>query len=306
MRRLNALTLKQLRTLKAVDETGSLSAAAEMLGLTTPAIHSQLRTLEENFAASMLYRDGPHKFSATPEGEALLDAHRKCAAALENAVLRIDGLKRGLTGTVVLGVVSTGKYFAPSLVASIQRIYPEIEIVLKVGNRTMIINALGDGSVDLAIMGRPPRAPAVEATAIGDHPHILLAPPDHRLAQLDKVQPQDILNETMILREPGSGTRIMTTRFLDRLGEGHPYTSIEMGSNETIKQSVIAGLGIAILSRHTVTEELHSGRLVEIAADQLPIRRMWYILHPSDLQLTGAMETVLDFVKSAKGAFLPA
>lgn len=305
MKRLNTLTFKQLRTLQAVAETRSLSAAADLLGLTAPAVHSQLKTLEENFASPMLYRDGANKFTTTPEGAALLDAHRKCSAALETAVRRIEALRRGLSGTVVLGVVSTGKYFAPGLVASIKQAYPDIEVVLKIGNRTEIIAALTDGSIDLAIMGRPPRAPAVTATAIGDHPHVLVVPPSHRLATLTAVQPRDILNETIILREEGSGTRIMAMRFLDRLGQGRPYASIEMESNETIKQSVIAGLGIALLSRHTVTEELHSGRLVEVAAPQMPIMRTWYILHPSDLQLTGAMQTVLAFVISANGAFLP-
>jgi len=305
MRRLNTLTFKQLRTLDAVVQTRSLSAAAAQLSLTTPAIHSQLKTLEDHFGSAMLYRDGPNRFSATPEGDALLDAHRKCNAALKTALRRIDALKRGLTGVVVLGVVSTGKYFAPSLVASIKQAYPDIEIILKDGNRTETIAALTEGSIDLAIMGRPPREPLVEAFAIGAHPHILIAPPQHRLAALDTVQPDDILSEVIILREDGSGTRILATRFLDRIGQGQPYTSIQMGSNESIKQSVIAGLGIALISRHTVTQELATGRLVELRAPELPIMRTWYILHQADIPKTGAMDTVLNFIKSAKGSFLP-
>jgi len=302
---LNALTFKQLRTLDAVKDSRSLSAAGEDLGLTAPAVHSQLKSLEENFGTRMLYRDGPIKFQPTPEGEALLTAHRKCRAALEAAVLQIEGLRRGLTGTVILGVVSTGKYFAPQLVASLKKSCPEIEIILKIGNRQEMVAALGDGSIDLAIMGRPPRAPALEATKIGDHPHVLIAPPDHPLAKLETITADDILGQTIILRETGSGTRIMSLRFFDRIGEGHTYDRIEMESNETIKQSVIAGLGIAIISRHTVTEELKSGRLVEIDALQLPIRRVWYILHTEDHDMTGAMRTVRDLIVSANGSFLP-
>ena len=305
MKRLNALTFKQLRTLQAVTEAGSLSFAADILGLTAPAVHSQLKALEQNFGMPLIYREGPRRFRATPEGAALLDAHRTCAAALEKAVLRIDALGRGLTGTVVLGVVSTGKYFAPRLVAMLRDAYPEIEVVLKIGNRKEIIAALSKGSIDLAIMGRPPREPVVEATAIGGHPHVLVVPPGHPLAGKKMVEAVDIFDETFILREPGSGTRIMAMRFLDRLGDGQPYDSIEMESNETIKQSVIAGLGIAILSRHTVTDELKTGRLVEVSAPLLPIQRTWFILHDVKLVHTGAVDTVLDFVKSARGAFLP-
>ncbi len=124
-----------------------------------------------------------------------------------------------------------------------------------------------------------------------------MAPPGHALTQTPAVRAADILRETVILRESGSGTRIMSIRLFDRLGVGTPY--------QTIKQSVIAGLGIAILSRHTVTEELNSGRLVEIKAPQLPIARTRFVLHDAGLVRTGAIEMVLGFIKSAKGSFLP-
>ncbi len=132
-----------------------------------------------------------------------------------------------------------------------------------------------------------------------------MAPPGHALTQPPAVRAADILRETVILRESGSGTRIMSIRLFDRLGEGTPYQTIEMDSNETIKQSVIAGLGIAILSRHTVTEELNSGHLVEIKAPQLPIARTRFVLHDAGLVRTGAIEMVLGFIKSANGSFLP-
>lgn len=305
MRHLSSLTFKQLRALKAVVEFRSISRAAEDLGLTPPAVHSQIKTLEDIFCCPLLSRDGPNGFRATAEGESLLGAYERMAASLNVAVRRIDALRSGLAGSVVLGVVSTGKYYAPKLVAQLKHAFPEIEVVLRIGNRDSILADLQASAIDLAIMGRPPRDPPVVAHAIGDHPHVLIVPPGHRLCRLDSIAPSDILSETIIAREQGSGTRILATRFLDRIGEGMPYDTIEMGSNETIKQAVIAGLGIALISLHTVTEELRSGRLVTVGTPELPIVRRWYVLHRLDAPPVGAVATVLEFINAQRGAFLP-
>ncbi|MCA8881687.1 MAG: LysR family transcriptional regulator [Rhodobacteraceae bacterium] len=305
MRRLSSLTFKQLRALRAVVELRSISRAAEVLGLTPPAVHSQLKALEDIFCCPLLIRDGPNGFTPTPEGEALLTAFDRMQASLNGAVRRIDALRSGLAGSVVLGVVSTGKYYAPKLVAQLKDAFPDIEVLLRIGNRDSILTDLQASAIDLAIMGRPPRDPPVVAHAIGDHPHVLIVPPGHRLSRLDTIAPADILSEPIIAREQGSGTRILATRFLDRIGEGAPYETIEMGSNETIKQAVIAGLGIALISLHTVTEELRAGRLVTVTTPDLPIVRRWYILHRLDSPPVGAVATVLDFINAQRGSFLP-
>jgi DNA-binding transcriptional LysR family regulator len=305
MRRLEALTFKQLRALESVAETGSISRAAEMLRLTPPAVHSQLKALEGNFGCSMLQRDSHGRFILTGEGAALLEAHQRSQADLRMAVQRIDALHKGLAGTVVLGVVSTGKYFAPGLVAQLRKTHPDIEVTLKVGNRNTIISALEGRAVDLAIMGRPPRAPVVTAYVIGEHPHVLVVAPGHQLLAMPRIDPEDILDETIILRERGSGTRILCMRYLDRIGGGQPYETVEMESNETIKQAVIAGLGIALISFHTVTEELRSGRLIAPVVKDIPIMRSWFVLHRQDQTLTGAAARVLEFVQAQKGGFLP-
>jgi LysR family transcriptional regulator, low CO2-responsive transcriptional regulator len=305
MKRLEALTFKQLRALDSVASTGSISRAAEMLLLTPPAVHSQLKALEANFGCDMLHRDSHGRFTLTGEGAALLEAHKRSQSDFRMAVQRIDALHKGLAGTVVLGVVSTGKYFAPGLVAQLRREHPDIEVVLKVGNRNMIISALEDRAIDLAIMGRPPRMPTVTAYVIGNHPHVLVVPPGHRLLAVPRIDPEDILAEPFILREEGSGTRILCVRYLDRIGGGQPYESVEMGSNETIKQAVIAGLGIALISFHTVTEELRAGRLIAPVVRDIPIMRSWFVLHRQDQTLPGATERVLDFIRAQKDGFLP-
>ncbi len=305
MRRLEALTFKQLRALEAVVRTGAISRAAEVLSLTPPAVHSQLRALEANFGCDMLARDSSGRFIPTDEGVALLQAYQRTQAGLEMALGRIDALKKGLSGTVVLGVASTGKYFAPGLVVQLREAYPDIEVVLKVGNRHMLMSALEERSIDLAIMGRPPRVPAVTAYAIGEHPHVMVMPPGHRLLDLPRIDPEDILTEPFILREKGSGTRILCERYLDRIGGGQSYEAVDMGSNETIKQSVIAGLGIALISLHTVVEELRSGRLIAPVIKDIPIMRSWFILHIQDQELLGAAQQVLGFIRDQKGKFLP-
>lgn len=305
MPRLEAVTLKQLRALRAVAEYGSITAAADALSLTPPAVHTQLRTLEENLGCTLLDRSPAGGAQLTTEGRAVLDADTSIVAALESCAQKLRAYREGRTGVVVLGVVSTGKYFAPQLVAGLRDAFPDIEVILKVGNRDSTITALQQRSIELAIMGRPPRVPPLHSEPIGEHPHVMIASPNHPLAAVRGIAPQDLLAQTFIAREQGSGTRILMTRYLDRIGDGMPYRLVEMESNETIKQAVLANLGIAMISQHTVTEELRSGRLVALDADTLPIRRQWYLLHRVDLDMTPTLTTVFNYIAAQKGAFLP-
>lgn len=299
------MTLKQLRALRAVVDHGSITAAAEALSLTPPAVHTQLRTLEENLCCRVFERGGGAMSRLTVEGAAVLDAEGAIERALAACMQKVQALRSGKAGVVVLGVISTAKYFAPRLVARLHTEFPDIDIVLRIGNRDTIVSELQQRSVELAIMGRPPRHPIVTALPFGPHPHVIIAPPGHPLAVLDDVPPDRLLAETFIAREIGSGTRIMMMRYLDRIGEGAPYHMIEMGSNETIKQAVMAGLGLALISQHTVTEELRGGRLVAIRAPGLPIERAWYLLHREDLTLTPTLETVRDYIAAHGASFLP-
>ncbi|MBN9672966.1 LysR family transcriptional regulator [Roseibium aggregatum] len=301
---INTITFKQLRALSAVVKTGSISSSADLLGLTPPAVHTQLKVLEENFGCPLVNRARNGNFEATVAGAALLDAFETSRSALGKAVDLIEAMKKGMAGRVVLGVVSTGKYFAPSIVARLRRNYPDINVVLQVGNRDRIISDLDTGRIDLAIMGRPPRQPEVTAYSIGDHPHVLIAEPGHPLARGQQAEVQDILSQHFIMREPGSGTRILAMRFLDRIGDGQPFTYTEMESNESIKQAVIAGLGIALISAHTVIEELKSKRLSLLRADSLPIIRHWFVLHRSDITPNPALSRVLDYIRANGEALL--
>lgn len=307
MPKLDAVTLRQLRALAAVAETGSLAAAGERLGLTPPAVHAQIRNLETALSVPMLQRAPAGAGSVpTPEAELALEAGRRIEVALGRCVEQIAAVKAGRSGRVTLGVVSTAKYFAPRLVATLKRQSPGVEVVLRESNRGGVVADLERQAVDLAIMGRPPRQPVVAASPIGPHPHGLIAPPDHPLAGLDRVEIGQVLREPMIAREVGSGTRILMTRYLDAQAPGQAYDLVEMGSNETIKQAVMAGLGLAFISLHTATEELRSGRLVALRAPGLPLVRQWFLVHPADQPLSPAARALAERIEALQGAFLPA
>ncbi len=253
----------------------------------------------------MLCRGPTGKMELTNEGVLVLETIRRIEVELDACMRSVAELRDGRAGLVQLGVVSTGKYFAPGLVATLKQVFPEIKVELVVGNREQTVAALETRQVQLAIMGRPPRFPVNHSEPIGPHPHVLVAPPDHWLAGRATIDPEDLIDETFISREEGSGTRILMTRFLDRIGEGRIYDMTTMSSNETIKQAVMAGLGIALISQHTVVEELHSGRLVTLDLPGLPIERAWYLLTRADVPLSPAARRVSAHISAMKGSFLP-
>lgn len=300
------VSLRQLRALSAVARLGTMAAAGRDLGLTTPAIHSQIKGLEDAFGLPLLYRPGEGPGSGpTPAGQTLLDAAARIDVALSQAARRIAALKAGHEGRVVLGVVSTAKYFAPRLVKLLRARHPAIDIALEVGNREEILSDIDRMRFDLVIMGRPPRSPPVEARPIGPHPHAIVAAPDHPLAGQAALSAADLAGETFLSREQGSGTRILMTRYLDRIGDGAPFDLVEMGSNETIKQAVMAGLGIAFLSLHTVADELHSGALVTLDAPGLPVERHWFLVRRLDQPPVAAARALAETIVALQGSFLP-
>jgi DNA-binding transcriptional LysR family regulator len=255
--------------------------------------------------ADILRRGDAGRMELTDEGRVVLEAAGRIDSELETCIRAVTALRDGYEGLVRLGVVSTGKYFAPALVARLKDLAPAIKIELNVGNREQIINSFETRQVELAIMGRPPRGPANQAEPLGPHPHVIIAPPDHPLAGVARIEAAALLRETIIEREAGSGTRILMMRFMDRIGQGAPYETMVMTSNETIKQAVIAGLGVALISQHTVVEELHSGRLVTLDVPGLPIERAWYLLNRLDTDLSPAAKRIKAMIAGMEGGFLP-
>ncbi|MBO0906378.1 LysR family transcriptional regulator [Jiella sonneratiae] len=269
------LTLRQLRSIQAIARHGTIAAAARQLGLTAPAVTLQVKQLEEEAGLALFDRTSEGMRLTVP-GEAVLAAANAIETSLRALGDEIDSIKGVRSGKIHLGVVSTAKYFAPRLIAAFRQSHPEIEVKLRVGNRRDIVAELKDYKLDVALMGRPPLEFPVESIFFGDHPLVIIAEPSHPLARERDIGREKLLAETIIIREPGSGTRMALEAFfasdLDRLA----VASVEMGSNETIKQAVMAGLGIAFISAHTIAFEVEMRRLAVLDVVDMPIRRQWY------------------------------
>jgi DNA-binding transcriptional LysR family regulator len=191
------------------------------------------------------------------------------------------GLKRGV---LKLGAVSTAKYFAPSLLSAFTPAYPEVTIKFAVGNREEIIKQLAANEIDLVIMGRPPRELETVAEPFAKHPLVLIASPTHPLAGKRRIRLNQLEAEQFLIREEGSGTRASMERVFGE--RGFPFrVSMEVSSNETIKQAVMANMGISFISSHTVGLELAAGKLVILDVVGLPIVRDWYVIHLRDKTL---------------------
>lgn len=300
---MRAVTLKQLRALSTIIRRGTVTAAAEELNVTPPAVTTQMRMLESAAGLPLIERIG-ERFVATDAGRIMLAAAARIDAALADCrdeLLVLEGLSGG---RVTFGVVSTAKYFAPHAVGAFARLHPEVDVRLFVGNRQETIRALREDSIDLAIMGRPPEELAVERTLLGDHPHIIIAAPDHPLATRTGIALSELAGETFLVREPGSGTRMLMERLLDQANLV-PNVGMEIGSNETLKQAVMAGLGVAFISAHTVAVELADGRLIELAIAGLPSIRQWFVVKRSDRRPMPAAIALHDFLVSEGRRFLP-
>ncbi|QDW38217.1 LysR family transcriptional regulator [Bradyrhizobium sp. KBS0727] len=300
---LRELTLRQLRALAAVHRDRSVTAAAKKLHLTQPAVTLQIRNLQTLAGLPLIQR--------TSDGMLLTDAGREVLALTERIEAAIADCETSLemmagktAGKISIGAVSTSKYFVPFMISGFSKLHPNIDVTLSIGNREEIGNALRGYDLDFAIMGRPPVDVDVDIRLIGDHPHVIIAPTSHRLARKSRLTLSDLADETFLTREPGSGTRGLMEQLLESAGV-RPNIGMAMSSNETIKQAVIAGLGIAFISAHTVATELDERRLVTLDVVGLPVVRQWFVLSRKDKVLLPPARAMLDFLGARGAQFLP-
>ncbi len=278
------VTLRQLRVFESVARHLSFSRAAEELHLTQPAVSMQVKQLEELAGLPLTEMIGK-KVYLTQAGEEVARHARRIAQQLREAEEALDALKGVKGGRLSIGVVSTAKYFAPRLLAEFRRRHDGIVLDLRVGNRETVVHQLADNEIDLAIMGQPPQEFPTVAEPFADHPLVIVASPDHRLARLARVTPADLAAETFLIREPGSGTRATMERFFADAGIA-PRQLLELaGNNETIKQAVMAGLGLAFISGHSVALECEVGRLVQLPVAGTPVMRRWFVVQRAEKEL---------------------
>lgn len=288
------VSLRQLRTFASAARHRSFARAADELHLTAPAVSMQIRDLESAVGLPVFERNG-RTMSLTTTGEYLLVYARRVIATMkeaEDTLARLRGLQ---AGRIAVGMVGTAQYFVPRLLARFRGDYPGVEVRLTVGNRDQLDRQLQAREIDLAIMGRPPRDFGVRAEAFAANPLAVIAAGNHALAGLRDVAPALLDREPFIVRESGSGTRSAMEAWF-REARVAPPQIMELSSNETIKQAVMAGLGLTLLSLHTVALECAVGRLAVIDVAGLPLKRAWHVVSIGTMSLSPAAEAFRYFV----------
>ncbi len=283
------ITLRHLRIFDAVARNGSISRAANELHLTQPAVSMQMKQLEEQIGLPLLEQVGKRMF-LTEAGQELHWHAREIATrmiGLNAAMDQFRGLERGL---LRLAVVSTANYFLPSLIADFNRMHPGVRVSLQVANRESVLSALSDNRTDLAITGQPPQSQDLVAQHFMLNPLVVIAAPGHALAQLPSVTLKRMVEETLVVREAGSGTRATLERHF--AAQRVTYRAgCECGTNEALKQAVRAGLGLGVVSLQTIELELQTGHLVVLPVEGFPLIRQWYVLHRAQKKLSAAAST---------------
>ena len=298
------LSLRHIETLQAIAAAGSLVQAAAALNVTPAALTARVKALEDAVALRLFDRTASG-MRLTKAGEAALEASRGVERAVRDFADAMLALSRGEGGRLSVGAVSTAKYFAPRLIAAFVASRPKVDLRFLIGNRDATIELLRSGEVEIVLSGRPPRDMAVETFPLGPHPYVLIAPPGHRLAGAKGLNSGDLAGEAFLFRETGSGTRSLFDGFIGETRIKPVQMGMELGSNETIKQAVMAGLGIALLSAHTIAAEVQTGRLVCLDVEELPIVRQWYVLNRTDRALSPAARAFRDFAVRSGAEFLP-
>jgi DNA-binding transcriptional LysR family regulator len=287
-------TFRQLRVFSEVARYLSFSQAAQALHLTPPAVTMQVRELEKHVGMPLFDRSG-RAVALTTVGEYMLVYARKMLATLKDAEDAAARLQKLEVGVLTIGMVSTAKYFLPRLLAEFRREHEGVELKLVVGNREQLVSMLHANEVDIAVMGRPPKELATRAEPFAAHPHVFVAPVDHPLARAGTLPPAALQGEAFILREQGSGTRAALEKFLQG-SRTELRVTMEMASNETIKQAVMAGMGLSFLSLHTLGLELDNQLIALLDVEEAPVVRAWNVVHTLSKLLSPAAEAFRYFV----------
>ena len=290
-------TFRQLEIFEAIARHGSFTRAAEELFLTQPTASMQIKKLTDAVGIPLFEQIGK-RIHLTDAGKALQLTCRDIFGSLNNFEMLVSDMQGLKQGKLRLAVVTTAKYFAPRLLGPFCKQYPGIDVSLKVSNRERILERLSDNLDDLYILGQPPENLDVEYEPFLDNPLVVLAPGTHPLAAKKNIPLKQIAQEPFIMREPGSGTRMAVERLF------HKYNielnmRMELGSNEAIKQAIVGGLGVSVLSRHTLALDAAMGQLATLDVEHFPIERHWYAVHLKDKQPTIVAKTFLEYLHEA-------
>lgn len=296
------ITLRQLQVFEAAARLAGYTRASEALHLSQPAVSMQIRQLEEQ-AGMPLFDHIGKKIRLTDAGRTLYRHAQGILEQVQEAQLELEEMRGVRRGQLNITVASTANYFAPRILAAFCQRHPGVKVSLDVSNREHILTQLGESDKDLAIMGHPPEESDLVAHPFMENPLVVIAAPEHSLANIRNIPPARLAEETFISREPGSGTRMAAERFFDAAGI-RIATAMEMSSNEAIKQAVQAGLGLGVVSIHTLEMERALGRLAILDVQGFPVMRQWYAVHRPAKRFSAVAQAFLDFVMTDAGKLL--
>jgi len=295
------LTFRQLQLFRAVHELESYSRAGELLGLTQPAVSSQIRHLEQALG-SRLFEYVGRKLYCTAAGEEMAGCVSSVFGELERVQTRLAELEGRVAGELKLVAVSTAQYVVPYLLRSFLQLNPEVNVSISVVNRATALQSLNDNQAGLVIMGMVPTDRPLMSLPFLDNELVPVAPRGHPLLDREEVSPEDFLANQLLTREPGSGSRLALEVFCQehRL---KMQPDIELGSNDAVKHAVLAGLGVAVVPRLGVLSELALGSLQVVDVPGFPLRRSWCVVYPQARQPTPAMQAFIDYIQQNIGQF---
>ena len=298
------VTFRQLKVFAAVARHLSFTRAAKELHLSQPAVSMQIKQLEDSAGISLFEQIGKKTY-LTEAGREMFHYSRSIAQQLVEIEEVLEQLKAVSRGHLTIAVASTANYFATRLLAAFTKAHDGISFSLDVTNRESLLRQLEQNECDLVIMGKPPETMELITEAFMENPLVVIAPPEHPLAGKRHISMQRLQEETFVVREFGSGTRIAMERFFDDQGF-QLKTGMEMTSNEAIKQAVEAGLGLGIVSIHTMALELEAKYLAVLDVEKFPILRHWYVVHRQGKRLSPVAEAFRQFVLGQAGDVLTA
>jgi len=291
----NRMTFRQLQVFKAVYDLRSYSKAGELLGLTQPAVSSQVRQLEQAIDHPLFEYVGRRLFT-TAAAERLALSVADIFLELGNLQTDLAALKGSVAGELRLVAVNTAQYMVPYLLRAFLDLHPQVSVSVKVVNRATALQRLNDNNDDLVIMGMVPVDRPLISLPFLDNELVPVVPDEHPLLAEGKISAQRFLDSHLLVREPGSGSRLALEQHCQQLRLKFK-AGMELGSNDSVKHGVIAGIGVGVLPKLSILPELELGKLRIPEVEGFPLKRSFCVVHPQAKHPTPAMQAFLDYIQ---------
>lgn len=300
--KVSALTLRQMQIFLSAMENRSFVAAADHLGLSPPAVSMQMSKLSDLLGAPLFEKEG-RSIQPTPAATILVPYAERVLATLQEAVDVVGARQEEMNNLVRVAMVTTSRNFGPHLLQAFRAKHPDAKVELSIANRQGVLERLETGQIDIALMGRTPRRFEVDAVSFANHPYVLISHPDHPLTRFRRIRKPDLVPHKFLVRETGSGTRMVHDGYFQNAGLDLPRAQ-EMDSNANIKQAVMANMGLAFISAHTIDLERQAGKIAVLDAEGMPVLGDWFVLHLRGKTLGPAARQFREFVKTDGPAFM--